>query len=110
MENYVDMTERENKCFKELGGRWGEEHSLVLKWADEHPVSPWKDPNVDGMPVEEGEYLVVIKALDCDATWLAHCYHGKNRKSFTSWDSYDDSEVTYRKKDVKFWMKIPDYK
>lgn len=103
--------QRENQCFQDIGGgRWGEEHSKVLKWADEHPVSPWKDPNVDGMPVEEGKYLVVIKARGSDATWEDVCYHGKNRKSFTSWDSYDDCEITYRKKDVKFWMKIPDYK
>lgn len=103
--------QREDQCFQDIGGgRWGEEHSKVLKWADEHPVSPWKDPNVDGMPVEEGKYLVVIKARGSDATWEDVCYHGKNRKSFTSWDSYDDSEIIYRKKDVKFWMKIPDYK
>lgn len=110
MENYVDMTERENKCFKELGGRWGEEHSLVLKWADEHPVSPWKDPNVDGMPIEEGEYLVVIKSRGSDGIWLEICYHEKNKKTLTTWDGYDDTICTYYKKDVKFWMKIPNYK
>lgn len=103
--------QRENQCFHDIGGgRWGEEHSLVLKWADEHPVSPWKDPNVDGMPVEEGEFLVIIKGIDPSCTWPMICYHGKNRKSFTTWDSVYESEITYRKKHVKFYMKIPNYR
>lgn len=108
-ENYVSMTERENKCFKELGGRWGEEHSRVLKWADEHPVSPWKNPKVDGMPVEEGQYLVLVNGLN-GAAWPEVCYHGKNKKSFICWDSYNDCECLYKQKDVKLWMKIPDFK
>ena len=111
MENFIDMTERELECFDGIGrGRWGEEHSKVLAWADSHPLSPWKDPIEVGMPVEEGEYLVVIKAMNSDVTWLEHCFHEKNKKSFTSWDSYDDSICTYKKKDVKLWMKVPDYK
>ena len=69
----------------------------------------WKNPNVDGMPVEEGEYLVVINGMN-NSTWLEVCYHGKNRKSFTTFDYYNDCEITYKKKDVKYWMKIPDYK
>ena len=110
-ENCVSMNNRELECFDGIGrGRWGKEHSDVLAWADSHPLSPWKDPNVDGMPIEEGEYLVVIKARGSDSVWCEICYHGKNKKSFTSWDGYNDYEITYRKKDVKFWMKIPDYK
>ena len=73
-------------------------------------MSLWKDPNVDGMPVEEGEYLVVIKARNSDATWMELCYHGKGKKSFSAWDGYNDCESVYKKKDVKYWMKIPDYK
>jgi hypothetical protein len=105
------MNNRELECFDGIGrGRWGKEHSDVLAWADSHPLSPWKDPNVDGMPVEEGEYLVIIKGIDNTCTWPEICYHTKNRKSFTTWDSVYENEITYRKKHVKFWMKIPDYK
>ena len=100
--------QRENQCFHDIGGgRWGEEHSKVLKWADSHPK--WMDPNVDGMPEEGGQFLVIIKGINGSA-WPEVCYYGKNRKSFTSWDHYNDCECTYKKKDVKFWMKIPDYK
>ena len=111
MENFIDMTERELECFDCIGrGRWGEEHSKVLAWADSHPLSPWKNPIDDGMPEEEGQYLVLIKAMGSDATWMELCYHGKGKKSFTSWDGYNDCEVIYKKKDVKLWMKVPDYK
>ena len=34
----------------------------------------------------------------------------RNIKSFTRWDYYNDSICTYKKKDIKYWMKIPDYK
>jgi len=104
------MTERELKCFEGIGkGRWGEEHSQVLAWADSHPLSPWKDPNVDGMPIDEGQYLVVIKGMN-NASWLELCFHEKGKKSFVTWDGYNDCELVYKKKDVKLWMKIPDYK
>ena len=110
LENFIDMTERELECFDGIGrGRWGEEHSKVLNWADAHPLPLWKDPNVDGMPVDEGEYLVVIKSMN-NTTWLELCFHGKGKKSFVTWDWYDDCEVVYKKKDVKLWMKIPNYK
>ena len=100
---------REKQCFLELGGRWGEEHSRVLKWADEHPISPWKKPEVDGMPVDEGWYLVIVNAVN-DFPWPEVCYHKKNRKSFFCWDSHNDCECLYKQKDVKMWMKIPDFK
>jgi len=105
------MTERELQCFEGIGkGRWGDEHSKVLNWADTHPLSPWKNPIDDGMPEEEGQYLVLIKAMNSDATWLELCFHGKGKKSFVTWDGYNDCEVIYKKKDVKLWMKVPDYK
>jgi hypothetical protein len=106
----TEMTERELQCFDGIGrGRWGEEHSKVLAWADAHPLPLWKDPNVDGMPEEEGQYLVAINGMN-DSTWLELCYHSKGRKSFTTWDAYSDCEYVYKRKDVKYWMKIPDYK
>ena len=38
------------------------------------------------------------------------CDYDKKHKSFTCWDYYNDSICTYKKKDIKYWMKIPDYK
>lgn len=103
------MTERDEQCFDELKGRWGAEHSAVLQWADTHPVSMWKDPEKDGMPMEIGEYLIVIKGAE-DSCWLEIGNYDLKCKTFIIWDSYNDCEISYKKKDVKFWMKIPKYK
>lgn len=102
------MTEREKKCFDDIGGgRWGEEHSDVLAWADSHPI--WKVA-ADGLPDEDGEYLVVVEGLDMNIRYTEICNYDKKHKSFTCWDYYNDSICTYKKKDIKYWMKIPDYK
>ena len=104
----IDMTEREKKCFDDVGGgRWGEEHSDVLAWADSHPI--WKVA-ADGLPDEDGEYLVVVESLDMNIRYTEICDYDKKHKSFTCWDYYNDSICTYKKKDIKYWMKIPDYK
>ena len=85
----IDMTEREKKCF------------------DSHPS--WK-VTADELPVEDGEYLVVVESLDMNIRYTEICDYDKKHKSFTCWDYYNDSICTYKKKDIKYWMKIPDYK
>ena len=102
------MTEREKKCFDDIGGgHWGEEHSDVLAWGDSHPI--WKI-TADELPVEDGEYLVVVESLDKLIRYTEICNYDKKHKSFTCWDYYNDSICTYKKKNIKYWMKIPDYK
>lgn len=101
------MTEREKKCFDDIGGgRWGEEHSKVLAWADSHPV--WMMTK-EKMPDKDGEYLVVIQSKNNLIRYTEICNYDKKHKSFTSWDYYNDAICTYKKEDVKYWMKIPDY-
>lgn len=101
--------QRENQCFHDIGcGRWGDEHSKVLKWADEHPVSPWVNVS-DRMPDKPGEYLVVIQT-STDARYMILTYYNKQYRRFEYYDSYDDSVSYYHKKDVFAWMKVPDYK
>ena len=102
------MTEREKKCLDDIDGIcWGKEHSDVLAWADSHPI--WKVA-AEGLPVEDGEYLVVVESLDMHIRYTEICNYDKKHKSFTRWDYYNDSICTYKKKDIKYWMKIPDYK
>ena len=102
------MTEREKKCLDDIDGIcWGKEHSDVLAWADSHPI--WKVA-AEGLPVEDGEYLVVVESLDVHIRYTEICNYDKKHKSFTRWDYYNDSICTYKKKDIKYWMKIPDYK
>ena len=102
------MTEREKKCLDDIDGIcWGKEHSDVLAWADSHPI--WKVA-ADGLPDEDGEYLVVVESLDVHIRYTEICDYDKKHKSFTRWDYYNDSICTYKKKDIKYWMKIPDYK
>lgn len=102
------MTEREKKCLDDIDGIcWGKEHSNVLAWADSHPI--WKVA-AEGLPVEDGEYLVVVESLDVHIRYTEICNYDKKHKSFTRWDYYNDSICTYKKKDIKYWMKIPDYK
>ena len=104
----IDMTEREKKCLDGIDGIcWGKEHSDVLAWADSHPI--WKVA-ADGLPDEDGEYLVVVESLDMNIRYTEICDYDKKHKSFTRWDYYNDSICTYKKKDIKYWMKIPDYK
>ena len=104
----IDMTEREKKCLDDIDGIcWGKEHSDVLAWADSHPI--WKVA-AEGLPVEDGEYLVVVEGLDMHIRYVEICNYDKKHKSFTRWDYYNDSICTYKKKDIKYWMKIPDYK
>ena len=83
------MTEREKKCF------------------DSHPI--WKVA-ADELPVEDGEYLVVVESLNKLIRYVEICDYDKKHNSFTRWDYYNDSICTYKKKDIKYWMKIPDYK
>ena len=85
----IDMTEMEKKCF------------------DSHPI--WKVA-ADGLPDEDGEYLVVVESPDRLIRYTEICNYDKKHKSFTCWDYYNDSICTYKKKDIKYWMKIPDYK
>ena len=102
------MTEREKKCLDDINGIcWGKEHSDVLAWADSHPI--WKVA-AEGLPVEDGEYLVVVESLDTHIRYTEICNYDKKHKSFTRWDYYNDSICTYKKKDIKYWMKIPNYK
>ncbi len=102
------MTEREKKCLDGIDGIcWGKEHSDVLAWADSHPI--WKVA-AEGLPVEDGEYLVVVEGLDKLIRYVEICNYDKKHKSFTRWDYYNDSICTYKKKDIKYWMKIPNYK
>ena len=102
------MTEREKKCLDDIDGIcWGKEHSDVLAWADSHPI--WKVA-ADGLPDEDGEYLVVVEGLNKLIRYVEICSYDKKHKSFTRWDYYNDSICTYKKKDIKYWMKIPNYK
>ena len=102
------MTEREKKCLDDIDGIcWGKEHSDVLAWADSHPI--WKVA-AEGLPVEDGEYLVVVESLDVHIRYTEICNYDKKHKSFTRWDYYNDSICTYKKEDIKYWMKIPNYK
>ena len=102
------MTEREKKCLDDIDGIcWGKEHSDVLAWADSHPI--WKVA-ADGLPDEDGEYLVVVEGLNKLIRYVEICNYDKKHKSFTRWDYYNDSICTYKKKDIKYWMKIPNYK
>ena len=80
---------------------------VVSLVADSHPI--WKVA-AEGLPVEDGEYLVVVESLDMNIRYTEICDYDKKHKSFTCWDHYNDSICTYKKKDIKYWMKIPDYK
>ena len=91
------MTEREKKCFADIGDTQ----------VDSHPI--WKVA-ADELPVEDGEYLVVVESLNKLIRYVEICDYDKKHKSFTRWDYYNDSICTYKKKDIKYWMKIPDYK
>ena len=93
----IDMTEREKKCFDDIGDIQ----------VDSHPI--WK-VTADELPVEDGEYLVVVESLDKLIRYTEICNYDKKHKSFTCWDYYNDSICTYKKKDIKYWMKIPDYR
>ena len=93
----IDMAEREKKCFDDIGDTQ----------VDSHPI--WKVA-ADELPVEDGEYLVVIESLNKLIRYVEICDYDKKHKSFTRWDYYNDSICTYKKKDIKYWMKIPDYK
>ena len=93
----IDMTEREKKCFDDIGDTQVDSH-LIWKVAAE------------GLPVEDGEYLVVVESLNKLIRYVEICDYDKKHKSFTRWDYYNDSICTYKKKDIKYWMKIPDYK
>ena len=93
----IDMTEREKKCFDDIGDTQ----------VDSHPI--WKVA-ADGLPVEDGEYLVVVESLDKLIRYTEICNYDKKHKSFTCWDYYNDTICKYKKKDIKYWMKIPDYK
>ena len=94
----IDMTEREKKCFDDIGGGC---------WCDSHPI--WK-VTADELPVEDGEYLVVVESLNKLIRYVEICDYDKKHKSFTRWDYYNDTFYTHKNKDIKYWMKIPDYK
>ena len=93
----IDMTEREKKCFDDIGDTQ----------VDSHPI--WKVA-ADELPVEDGEYLVVVESLDKLIRYTEICNYDKKHKSFTCWDYYNDTICKYKKKDIKYWMKIPNYK
>ena len=93
----IDMTEREKKCFDDIGDTQ----------VDSHPI--WK-VTADELPVEDGEYLVVVESLNKLIRYVEICDYDKKHKSFTCWDYYNDTICKYKKKDIKYWMKIPDYK
>ena len=91
------MTEREKKCFDDIGDTQVDSHSI------------WKVA-AEGLPVEDGEYLVVVESLNKLIRYVEICDYDKKHKSFTRWDYYNDTICKYKKKDIKYWMKIPDYK
>ena len=93
----IDMTEREKKCLDDIGDTQ----------VDSHPI--WKVA-ADELPVEDGEYLVVVESLNKLIRYVEICDYDKKHKSFTRWDYYNDTICKYKKKDIKYWMKIPDYK
>ena len=53
---------------------------------------------------------LLLKSLNKLIRYVEICDYDKKHKSFTRWDYYNDSICTYKKKDIKYWMKIPDYK
>lgn len=80
-----------------------EEFDAALdNYAKEHSIVPWVSTKYK-MPVHDGEYLVIHQD---PYNYFETCSFSKKKKKFISWDSHNDCEAYYGKKDIKAWVEL----